>query len=1222
MKKVLALYFILGLQLALLGQGPGFTPFDFYQANFDRNEERRVIPLQASFFQLDASAMQSYLQAAPPQELNQSAEYLLEVPDPKGSVARFKIFRYQMMEPELASSHPEIVTLLGIDMDQPGRRIRLDWTVNGFHASVQGDPDGEWYVEPLYWQRTDLYQVFYTRNYPQNPLHNHSCSLTESIEEGHNHSPTIEQRIGDCQLREYRLALATTGEYSAFHGGTVGLVAAELVTAINRVNMVFESELSTRLVLIGNNNLLINLDAGTDPYTNNDLATMLGENQSHVDMVIGSANYDVGHVFGTGGGGIAGLGVVCLMGNKARGVTGSSSPTGDPFYIDLVAHEFGHQFGGNHSFNSLNGNCTERNASTAYEPGAGTTIMAYAGICGAVSNIQSNSDDYYHAINLQEMVTYLQTGTGNNCASINNLITNTEPFVNAGSDHLIPLNTAFNLTATASDGDGDQLTYCWEQFDLGAALNSEPTGFEASGPIMRSLPPSFNPVRTVDGTIAWEALPQVARSYNFIVTVRDLNITFGCPVQDDMTVTTVAGTGPFAVIAPNGGESLVANTTTVISWNVAGSDANGIDCSQVVIELSLDGGQTWGNAVTTANDGSFNYSLPDVAEPDARIRIRCADNIFFDISDADFAIVREDFALTETTATTTICSGTNSATGLELELQSLLSYTGNVNLSAMGLPGGVTASFAPASPVNLSANATVPVAITLNNTGGLASGTYNFSIEAEDGIRTKTANFSLVVEEQVSVGPTLTSPVNGGLLPVDAAAFSWMTVPNATAYRIELCSGAGGSGSCLFSIITTNSVNFGSNLVPPFSDGQTVFWTVTAFNDNCGTFMDGVSSAEFSFTFGDMPGASLSTPDDKQTICEGDQAENFLLNFMDGMLNGPATLMTLSGPAGVTISYSPNPISNGQQATVSLNGEENLMPGNYTITVEADDGVRQETLDFTLTVQGDDIPNLSPVDGQEILISGGNGIVPFSYDAVPGATAYFINVDGFLPFNNGTNLSVNLNFGPVSNGETLSFTVVAVTAGGDVSSCTRSITFVTVLPVEWLDFRANAPGTDALLHWEVVQDGLGVEYELERRTEIERNFEPIAVLPDDGVLGATSYQYEDVGLEKGTTYYYRILQRDQDGAISYSPIRSVTIEGSAINYLLVPNPANELTELVINETTSAQRYQLIDGLGRVVQDNPITGNSTIIDLRELPRGVYQLLVIEGSNRALLRLVKN
>src|SRR4029450_10828267 len=179
------------------------------------------------------------------------------------------------------------------------------------------------------------------------------------------------------QLQVYRLALAATGESPAFHGGTVSGALSAMTTTMNRVNGVYEKDLAVRMVMVANETSIIYTNASTDPYTNNDGGTMLGQNQTNLTNVIGSANYDIGHVFSTGGGGVAGLGVVRSAGDKARRGTGSSAPVGDGFDIDYVAHEMGHQFGGNHTFNGTTGSCGggNRAANAAYRRGRGAATL-------------------------------------------------------------------------------------------------------------------------------------------------------------------------------------------------------------------------------------------------------------------------------------------------------------------------------------------------------------------------------------------------------------------------------------------------------------------------------------------------------------------------------------------------------------------------------------------------------------------------------------------------------------------------------------------------------------------------------------------------------------------------------------------------------------------------------------------------------------------------------
>jgi hypothetical protein len=449
-------------------------------------------------------------------------------------------------------------------------------------------------------------------------------------------------------LRTYRLALANTVEYANKVCGDFGLpvtvdnVLARMVITVNRVVGIYERDVAVRLVLIANNTAIINTT--TDTYSNNDGFAMLGQNQSRINTVIGSANYDVGHVFSTGGGGVAGLGVICNNSEKAEGVTGSPVPYNDPFDVDYVAHEMGHQFGGNHTFNGCGQ--SQRNGPTAFEPGSGSTIQAYAGICGT-TDLQPNSDPYFHGISIDEIINHTNIGGGNGCA-VQTPTGNLPPIVDAGPAYTIPANTSFELTAgSAFDPDGDAVTYCWEEFDNGPNLGTLNTD-NGSSPIIRSANPSTSPTRSIPrianliANTTWpgEIRPTTNRTMTFRLTVRDNRAGGGGVANDSTTVTSSTAAGPFSVTAPNTATTVSGGSALNVTWNVANTNTGAVNTPNAMILLSVDGGNTFPIVLraSTPNDGSESVTLPNVATTQARIKVKGAGNIFFDISNANFTI--------------------------------------------------------------------------------------------------------------------------------------------------------------------------------------------------------------------------------------------------------------------------------------------------------------------------------------------------------------------------------------------------------------------------------------------------------------------------------------------------------------------------------------------------------------------------------------------------------
>ncbi len=625
----------------------------------------RTTPLRASgerWLQLDEGKLRDELAM-----LDAAASTTLSLPMADGSMRRFEVKHSLVMAPELAAKFPQIQTFQGQALDGEPMSVRLELTERGFGAMFFGT-EGVQLIEH------DLPSGHYLsfareRSVTGSRLVCGADDVTVHLASAFSKavempSPRAAQPLATgTSLRTYRTAIAATGEYStavsAPNPVSVSLSMAAIATAINRVNQIYETELALRLVLVANSNLLVYTNGSTDPYTNQDGVTMLTQNQTNLDAIIGNSNYDFGHVFSTGGGGVASQGI-CQAGGKARGVTGLSNPVGDPFYVDYVAHEMGHQLSGSHTFNGTTNSCGggNRSSGSAYEPGSGSSIMAYAGICGS-ENLQPNSDPYFHIRSMEQIHAYTQTGSGSSCGALTST-TNGTPVVGVVAGATIPARTPFALTATATDPNGDALTYDWQEYDLGTAAPPN-DDVSAARPVFRAFAPTTSPTRVfpklsdILGNVQTigESLPTRNRTMNFRVAVRD-NRSGGGGVQWSgttspavaSTAVTIFSTGTaFAINSLNSAASLSPGSTQTLTWEVAGTTAAPISCPNVEIAWSTNGGSSFSVLTpTTANDGSENFTVPSTATTQARIRVRCANNIFFDINNANLVVPSIVFA--------------------------------------------------------------------------------------------------------------------------------------------------------------------------------------------------------------------------------------------------------------------------------------------------------------------------------------------------------------------------------------------------------------------------------------------------------------------------------------------------------------------------------------------------------------------------------------------------
>ena len=602
---------------------------------------RNTVPQEFKLFTLNPVELNSLLATAP-QRFTTPSNAIIEFPTSNGEIQKFRVYEASVLDALLQAQYPTIRSYTAQGIDDPSAIARFSYSDSGLNVMISSANYGTIYIDP-YTKDLNQYISYATNSLPEDSR-SFECLVQDTLQDEVVLSPL---NADDGKLRTYRLALACTGEYAQYHLNNQGIpssatdevkkaaVLTAMNTAMTRINGVFEKEIALTMVIIANNTEIIFLNAGSDPYTNNNGGAMLGQNQSTINSIIGAANYDIGHVFSTGGGGIASLGSVCGS-VKAQGVTGLPQPIGDDFYINYVAHEMGHQFRANHTQN----NSCNRNNATSMEPGSASTIMGYAGICSP--NVQSDSDAYFHAISIQEMWGFISILGGSACPVETNT-GNAPPTADAGLDFTIPRTTPFILKGIATDPDTeDVLSHNWEQMNQQIGT-MPPQNTSAFGPMFRSenslispnrYMPKLSTVLNGQTQTTWEVVPSVSRTMKFRYTVRD-NVAGGSSSASDDTVITVDGdSGPFVVTSQNTSTTWSPQSNETITWDVAGTDVAPVDSPNVDILFSTNGGQTYDVVIAEdiPNNGSAAISAPNLNTTSGRFMIISSNNIFYDIN--------------------------------------------------------------------------------------------------------------------------------------------------------------------------------------------------------------------------------------------------------------------------------------------------------------------------------------------------------------------------------------------------------------------------------------------------------------------------------------------------------------------------------------------------------------------------------------------------------------
>ena len=738
-----------------------------------------------------------------PQDLLKDNGGLMELPLPNGEFLSAELTRDNVLPEKVAKKYPQIrpyrITPNG---EVYGGAVTV--THKGVHALIQ-TKEGLAFVEPVSDFRNDYHFAYYVADAIIDSEYLH-CGTAHSEMDIKTILSNWEKQSqlkssAPVTLRTYDLACATTGEYTEDKGGTLADALAHMTMTVNAMNVFFEGQVAIRFEFIDDIEDIIFTDSTDDPYPNREANEIFNMNTDVLNDYLGTNNYDIGHVFGEDCqssnlsfpvAGISGFRIACQTTNRGRGI--SCHFGNDLSFILTTTHEFGHHYGASHTWNKCN-NATsgQRSGGTAFEPGAGVTIMSYANSCDSENNAGPRRD-YFHIGSVAQMIDYSRQRRGDDCPS-KSASGNSDPIVQiAFPDNLvIPINTPLELEMIATDPNGDSMIYNWEQTDTGpeAALG-EVTGdgpaFISETPnesTTRSLP-NLNQVLVSSLSSKTEVLPDYDRVFTMQANAWDMKAGGGGVGSRAVNFFSDEGAGPFFVTKPHFPQDWAAKEQADIVWQVANTDnVFGVDCQFVDIYLSIDGGQTFPYILAdrTPNDGMQTIDVPDIKTALARVKIKGNGHIFYDISNFNFSIKQPGFNFSTTGGVSHKACLPDPLT-IDLQVSSILSYDSLVTFSVVnGLPTGALASF--------SSNEIRPgegTAMTLDFAPDTPDDVYTIQImgEAENADDVTKIILVEVVSSDFSSFAQISPAQNAMNQSSDSIRFEWTDVEDADFYTFQL----------------------------------------------------------------------------------------------------------------------------------------------------------------------------------------------------------------------------------------------------------------------------------------------------------------------------------------------------------------------------------------------------------------------------------------------------
>ena len=247
---------------------------------------------------------------------NLTAKIIVDLPTPNGTIKSFEVEETSNFDVALSKKYPEIQTFTGTCIKDKTLSVRFDLSPLGFSGAFvrQGDFD---IIEPQ-----DLTKNLYQITPFDETQKGWECGIDTLVKREIRSQPISGKAdiSSGSELRTFRLAVATTGEFTVANGGQTQALS-RINSFLTIINAMYIKELSIKFALVNNTNIIFT-DPTTDPYsptgsanTNQSSTAFRGFDTNNTLKFI---DYDIGctlHVNGTSGGlsssGVATLDIVC-----------------------------------------------------------------------------------------------------------------------------------------------------------------------------------------------------------------------------------------------------------------------------------------------------------------------------------------------------------------------------------------------------------------------------------------------------------------------------------------------------------------------------------------------------------------------------------------------------------------------------------------------------------------------------------------------------------------------------------------------------------------------------------------------------------------------------------------------------------------------------------------------------------------------------------------------